>query len=148
MTLFRHTLSTWALICLVGLSACANPTPRAQAPLATGCADSDISAAQLVGSWRVALSGHSGELALVLRPHPEHEGSLRGALMQNPQHHAVAADIDDGEFTMEESRDGQRIAATWLGQVQPGSCGQVITGSRQEGSGAPQRFEMRSDRLR
>lgn len=148
MNLFRHTLSTWALICLAGLSACANPNPRTPVTSATGCADSDINADQLVGSWRVSLAGYEGSLALVLQPHPEHAGSLRGALMQNPQHHAVEADIDDGEFTMEESRDGQRIAATWLGQVQPGTCGQVITGSRQEGTGEPQRFEMRSDRLR
>jgi hypothetical protein len=62
----------------------------------------------------------------------------------------VVADIEDGEFTMEESHDGQRIAATWLGQVQAGSCGQIITGNRQDGAvgQAPQRFEMRSDRLR
>jgi hypothetical protein len=68
--------------------------------------------------------------------------------MQNPQHFAVAADLEDGEFTMEESRDGQRIAATWLGQVQAGSCGQRIAGERQDSTGAAERFEMRSERLR
>ena len=139
---------TWACwitgICLASLSACST------APSAPGCAAEDISPEQLVGTWRVTLAGQSMPWTLLLRPHPEHEGSLRGTLMQYPQHFAVVADIEDGEFTMEESHDGQRIAATWLGQVQAGSCGQIITGNRQDGAvgQAPQRFEMRSDRLR
>ena len=139
---------TWACwitgACLAGLAACST------APTAAGCAAEDISAEHLVGTWRVTWAGQTQPWTLLLRPHPEHEGSLRGTLMQNPQHFAVAADIEEGEFTMEESHDGQRIAATWLGKVQTGSCGQIITGERQEGATgqAPQRFEMRSDRLR
>jgi len=140
-----RTLACWiTLVCLAGLSACAT------APSAAHCANEDTTAAQLVGSWRVELAAAAAPWTLLLQPHPEHEGSLRGTLMQNPQHVAVVADIEEGEFTMEESHDGQRIAATWLGKVQAGSCGQVITGERQEGSAgkAPQRFEMRSNSLR
>ena len=147
MTLFRPTFNWLALVSIAGLIACAPPATSWTPPPAAGCADSEITAEQLVGTWRVSLSGQE-PMTLVLRPHPEHEGSLRGALMQIPQHHAVAADIEDGEFTMEESRDGQRITATWLGKVQAGSCGQHITGERQDSSGTSQRFEMRSDRLR
>ena len=130
--------------CIAGLSACAT------VPSSPGCANEDITAEQLVGSWRVEWSGQAAPWTLLLRPHPEHKGSLRGTLMQNPRHYAVAADIEEGELTMEESHDGQRIAATWLGKVQAGSCGQIITGERQEGSAgqAPQRFEMRSHRVR
>jgi hypothetical protein len=144
MTLSR-TLALWSLFaCIAGLSACAT------APSASGCDDNDTRPEQLLGQWRVTLSGQSDPWTLLLRPHPEHEGSLQGTLMQNPQHFAVVADIEGAELTMEESHDGQRIAATWLGQVQAGSCGRVIAGERQTsvpGQG-PQRFEMRSNRLR
>ena len=139
---------TWACwitgVCLASLSACST------APSAPGCTTEDISPEQLVGTWRVTLAGQSVPWTLLLRPHPEHEGSLRGALMQNPQHFAVVADIEGGEFTMEESRDGQRIAATWLGQVQAGSCGRIIRGERQDSTAgqAPQRFQMWSNNLR
>jgi len=130
--------------CMLALSACAT-----QAPV-SGCRNEEITAEQLVGAWQVSLSGQTAPWTLLLRPHPEHEGSLRGALMQNPQHFAVAADIEDGEFTMEESHDGQRIAATWLGKVQTGSCGQFIAGERQEGrtGETQQRFEMRKNSAR
>jgi hypothetical protein len=144
----RTALNGLALICIAGLTACATPGPQGLQAAAAGCADNEITAEQLVGTWRVSLSGQPGSWTLVLRPHPEHEGSLRGALMQNPQHYAVAADLEDGEFTMEESRDGQRIAATWLGKVQASSCGQRIAGERQDSTGAAERFEMRSERLR
>ena len=140
-----RALAFWTLCaCMAGLSACAT------SPAAPGCTDHEIRPEQLVGQWRVELSGQSEPWTLLLRPHPEHAGSLRGTLMQNPQHFAVVADIEGDEFTMEESHDGQRIAATWLGQVQPGSCGQSITGERQEGAGerGSQRFRMWSDRLR
>ena len=139
-----RTLAVWiGSICLVCLSACTTP------PSAPACANEDITAEQLVGSWRVELAGAPAPWTLLLRPHPEHAGSLRGTLMQNPRHLAVVADIEDGEFTMEESHDGQRIAATWLGQVQAGSCGQVLAGERQEGATGPRmRFRMWSDRVR
>ena len=139
-----RALAFWiASACLAGLTACAT------APSVPACANEDITAEQLVGSWRIELAGATAPWTLLLRPHPEHEGSLRGTLMQNPQHFAVVADIEEGEFTMEESHDGQRIAATWLGQVQAGSCGQIMTGERQEGATGPRmRFRMWSDRIR
>jgi len=144
MNTTRH-LVFWILCAyMAGLSACST------APTQAGCAGTDITPEQLVGEWRVELSDHSAPWTLLLRPHPEHQGSLRGTLMQNPQHFAVVADIESGEFTMEESHDGQRIAATWLGQVQAGSCGQIIAGERQAGAAGQsrQRFRMWSNRLR
>jgi hypothetical protein len=42
----------------------------------------------------------------------------------------VVADLEGGEFTLEESHDGARIAATWLGTVVTGSCGRVLQGQR------------------
>ena len=69
--------------------------------------------------------------------HPE---KLRGGVKVSGQTRAshnlrqsvqalVAGDVDDGEFTLEESHDGLRIAATWLGTVVPASCGQEIRGT-------------------
>jgi hypothetical protein len=122
-----------------GLTACT------QAPVAVGCTPAEITTDQLLGEWQVELAGSTGAWTLVLRPHPEHPGSLRGVLMQKPRHYAVVADLEGGEFTLEESHDGQRIEATWLGRVAAGSCGKVLTGERQTGAvgTAPQRFEMR-----
>ena len=142
MTLSR-TLALWSLFaCIAGLSACAT------APSASGCDDNDTRPEQLLGQWRVTLSGQSDPWTLLLRPHPEHEGSLQGTLMQNPQHFAVVADIEGAELTMEESHDGQRIAATWLGTATEGPCGRQIEGTRQTdaATSAPTRFRMRSRR--
>jgi hypothetical protein len=55
----------------------------------------------------------------------------------------VVADLDDGEFTLEESHDGQRIAATWLGEVAPKSCGQALRGERIGPQERRQAFDMR-----
>jgi hypothetical protein len=41
----------------------------------------------------------------------------------------VAGDIDEGEFLLEESIDGQSISANWLGTVVPNSCGKETAGS-------------------
>lgn len=136
----------WWITCaaLAGLTACQSPSPT------PGCVAADITSEQLVGTWQVTLEGDQAPWTLVLRPHPEHEGSLRGALMQNPRHLAVVADIEAGELTMEESHDGMRIAATWLGQVQAGSCGQLIRGERLNPASdeRPRGFQMRATGLR
>jgi len=115
-------------------------------------AASDIRAEQLIGRWDVELQTRPPtRWTLELQAHPEHEGSLRGTLTHATQQALVVADWDDGELTMEESHDGQRIAATWLGSASPGQCGQQIEGLRQSGdaiSSAPLRFTMRSRHVR
>lgn len=112
----------------------------------------DIPTRLLVGRWQVELHSGSASLwTLTLQPHPEHIGSLRGTLSQGTQQAMVVADWDDGEFTMEESHDGQRIAATWLATASPGQCGRQLEGSRHTGDGANARsvrFTMRSIGLR
>ena len=112
----------------------------------------DIPTRLLVGHWEVELhSRPAGCWTLELRPHPEHEGSLRGTMQQGGRQAMVVADWDDGEFTMEESHDGQRIAATWLATASPGLCGRQLEGTRHTGDGPnarPERFTMRSIRLR
>ena len=110
----------------------------------TPCPDAiDMNALQLQGQWMVQVTGQPRMWLLQLEPHPEHTGSLRGQLQTGSQRHAVVADLDDGEFTLEETHDGQHIAATWLGRVQAGSCGQTLRGERLADPASPAAFVMR-----
>ena len=115
------------LLALV-LSACQGLPTRIDCPRAQ-----DMSPQMLYGSWTVQVAGEP-LLTLTLGPHPEHMGSLRGELNTttgpNQKPRAVVADLDDGEFTLEETHDGQRIAATWLGRLPQAGCGRQIQGQR------------------
>lgn len=127
---------------LVALSVALALAGCAPWPLACTAAQ-DVKAEQLHGRWTVQLGDSSLGWTLQLGPHPEHRGSLRGELRQGSLRYPVVADLIDGEFTMEESHDGQRIAATWLGDVAAGSCGRLLTGERLIAGQAPQAFRMR-----
>lgn len=116
----------WAmtsLAALLALSGCTSLPPVCPAP-------KDVKPEQLHGVWAVQLDGSGPQWTLQLGPHPEHQGSLRGELTQGALRYPVVADLDNGEFTLEESHDGQRIAATWLGEVVAGRCGRVLQGQR------------------
>ena len=112
----------------------------------------DITPRMLVGAWQIewrdgARQRDEAPWALVLAPHPEYEGSLKGSLSRGHEHHLVAADWDDETLTMEESEDGQRISATWQATAEPGQCGRVFRGQRFTGTepGADaRRFRMRA----
>ena len=108
----------------------------------------DIQAEQLIGPWQVTLHTPTPQRwTLQLQAHPEHTGSLKGSLEQGERTALVVADWDEGEFTMDESHDGQRIAAAWLGTATKGQCGRQIEGERVQGEQAPAtRFTMRSSR--
>jgi hypothetical protein len=115
-----------SLITLMTLSACQLLPARSACPSGT-----DLSADMLYGEW-IAQVADEAPWSLSLGPHPEHQGSLRGTLTLGNQQHAVVADLDDGEFTLEESQDGQRIAATWLGSLPAKACGRQIVGQRKQ----------------
>lgn len=110
-------------------------------PLACTAAQ-DVQADQLHGRWTAQLGDSRSDWALQLAPHPEHRGSLRGELSQGLLRYPVVADLANGEFTMEESHDGQRIAATWLGDVATGSCGRLVLGERLSPGQATQTFRL------
>jgi hypothetical protein len=111
------------LAALLALSGCTSLPPTCPAP-------KEVKPEQLHGIWAVQLDESGPQWTLRLGPHPEHQGSLRGELTQGTLRYPVVADLDNGEFTLEESHDGQRIAATWLGEVVAGSCGRVLKGQR------------------
>lgn len=127
---FSWRTSAWCLTLavLLSLSACLSLPTRTACPSAQ-----DMSSQMLYGRWTAQIEGEPA-WSLTLAPHPEHVGSLRGELTrtlnQYTQRRAVVADLDDGEFTLEETHDGQRIAATWQGQFPNEGCGRQIQGHR------------------
>lgn len=119
-------LRLWAITgmaTLFVLSGCTSLPPACPA-------SADLKPEQLHGAWAVQLDGAGPHWSLQLGPHPEHLGSLRGELTLGALRYPVVADLDGRDFTLEESHDGQRIAATWLGEVAQGSCGKVLQGER------------------
>lgn len=89
---------------------------------------SEVGQAQMLGLWRAEVEGtHAG--MLLLEKHPLYAESLRGTINRNGDRRPVAGDVEDGEFTLEESADGTRISAAWIGEVVEGSCGREIRGT-------------------
>ena len=130
-------MACWgALITVLALSGCTTLPPTCPAP-------ADVQPKQLHGVWTVQLDGSGPPWTLQLGPHPEHQDSLCGELTQGPLRYPVVADLEGGEFTLEESHDGQRIATTWLGEVVAGSCGRALQGERSGPSQRPQPFQIR-----
>ncbi len=115
-------------------------------------AAADIEPKMLVGTWHIEWTDggrQRGEepWTLVLAPHPEYEGSLKGHLSRGSARHLVVADWDDETLTMEESVDGQRIDATWQASATEGQCGREFRGIRFTGSepdASARRFRMRA----
>jgi hypothetical protein len=132
----QHLLATTGMAALFALSGCTSLPPAC-------LASADLKPEQLHGMWTVQLDGAGPHWSLQLGPHPEHQGSLRGELTQGALRYPVVADLDGQDFTLEESHDGQRIAATWLGEVLTGSCGQTIRGERVGPQERREAFDMR-----
>lgn len=112
----------------------------------------DIEPRMLVGVWRVEWTDGARQRgeepwSLVLAPHPEYEGSLKGQISRGSERHLVVADWDDEALTMEESADGERILATWQAKAAEGQCGREFRGVRFTGSepdASARRFRMRT----
>jgi len=66
---------------------------------------------------------------LELIPHPELAASVRGRVQRAGSEALLAGDVDQGDFTLEESINGTNISATWIGQVVADSCGKEIRGT-------------------
>lgn len=102
--------------------------------IAQDCASAaKVPPAALVGLWRAEFDGGARGATLLLEPHKEYTQSLSGEINRDGVRARVVADLEDGQFTMEESEDGRRISATWLGDVVDGSCGREIRGRREGG---------------
>lgn len=122
----------WAiLLCALLASAAAlSQTQPAPSAGAAACpAASDVGLQQLLGLWHAEFEGLAQGATLLLEKHPEFAETVRGAINRNGDRAQVAGDVEDGEFTLEESVNGTNISATWLGDVVEGSCGREIRGN-------------------
>lgn len=117
----------WALLPLL-FSPWTLAQPISAAPSAVCAASQEIDSPELQGRWRAQFPDSGDSAELELGPHPEWQGMVRGQVRRASGESLMVGDIHQGELTLEESRDGQRIDATWLGEVQAGSCGQILTG--------------------
>jgi hypothetical protein len=88
-----------------------------------------VKASDLHGLWRAEFDGLPHGATLLLEKHPEWTEGLAGGINRNGERGRVSAEIEDGEFVLEESADGRRIAAVWVGHVKDGSCGREISGT-------------------
>jgi hypothetical protein len=77
--------------------------------------------------------------SLQLERHPEHANSVRGTLsLQGKTEGAstpfpsvqLSGDVEDGEMILDESEDGVRISAVWVGTATAEGCGLEIRGTR------------------
>jgi hypothetical protein len=100
----------------------------------------EITQAHLLGLWRAEFEGLPRGATLLLEKHPDYEGSFTGALNRDGERAQIAADVEKGEFTMEESADGVRVSGSWVGDVVPGSCGREIRGTWQEEKDPPRPY--------
>ena len=91
----------------------------------------EVSQGHLLGMWRAEFEGLAQGATLLLEKHPELADSVRGRINRNGERAEVAGDVDEGEFTLEESQNGVNISATWMGDVVEGSCGREIRGTWQ-----------------
>lgn len=82
----------------------------------------------LYGLWRAEFEGLPRGATLLFEKHAELADSVSGDVTRDGVKALIAGDVDQGEFTLEESFDGQHIAATWLGTVVENSCGREIRG--------------------
>jgi hypothetical protein len=91
----------------------------------------EVTQRHLIGMWRAEFEGLAQGATLLLENHPELADSVRGRINRDGERAEIAGDVDEGEFTLEESRNGVNISATWMGDVVEGSCGREIRGTWQ-----------------
>jgi hypothetical protein len=119
----RHLHVVSALCAALAFSAAAAQDAPAACPTSQA-----ITPLHLYGTWLARVEGEAGPVTLRLEKHPELAGSVAGTLQRGASRALVAGDVDEGDFTLEESSDGQRIGATWIGRMVDASCGKEIKG--------------------
>lgn len=113
-----------ALALAVAFSASLAAAQPAACPEPTG-----IHAADLHGLWQARFDDGGPGATLLLEANPNWPGSLSGGINRQGERAQLAGDLDRGELTLEESADGRRIDAAWIGALVPGSCGRQVRGT-------------------
>ncbi|MDR3013908.1 hypothetical protein [Delftia acidovorans] len=127
------------------LQAAPQTTPASTAlPHASCPGDEEMKDSQLQGEWTGTVEGQSQPVRLQLGPHPQWKGNVKGTIARGADTRPMVGDVADDHITLEESADGKRITATWLGDVVEGSCAREIRGNFIEGDdAAPRPFVLR-----
>ena len=127
--MIRLAILACAAICVWPVSAQVREPAR---PVGVACPQAaEVNRLDLLGLWRAEFEGLAQGATLLLEQHPEYTESVRGAINRDGQRSQLAGDVEDGEFSLEESANGVNISAAWLGDVVEGSCGREIRGSWQ-----------------
>ena len=93
----------------------------------------------LHGNWVAEIDGIAAAAHLHLDRHPEWAGMVKGSARHGVQESVMVGDVNEGEVTLEESRNGVNISATWVGDLVEDSCATEIRGQYLEGETAPAR---------
>lgn len=132
----------WLPACLAILALLASIQPPVKATEACPAADA-VLPVHLYGEWSLELwtegttanaPSKSDQPAtrgrVRFERHPEFPGNVRGQvwLPENTIPALLAGDVTDGEMVLDESADGQRIDAVWVGT--PQDCARRFEGTR------------------
>ena len=100
------------------------PLPTRSCP-----APDEVTHWHLYGLWQARFEGLPGTATLWLEKSESHAEGVGGNVERADGRALVAGDVDEGEFTLEESADGRAISATWTGKVSEDTCGKEILGT-------------------
>ncbi len=112
------------LIATTAISTCAS----GQNDVKTCISTEAVSPALLYGTWRAEITGQPGVAVVQFAKDPEQDDSLVGSIRRADKVAEIAAEVEHGAFSMEESADGTHISATWAGQLTEAACGREIKG--------------------
>lgn len=129
-----------ALAACCVLWSCAGGAPRARTGT-PGCPSAqEVAQAHMLGWWRAEIGEPAEVATLLLEKNANYPDSFSGAVYRGSgERSGAAGDVEEGDFTLEETADGVRITATWTGEVVEGSCGREIRGSWQASLGRTER---------
>lgn len=101
-----------------------------------------VDSEHLYGTWQAKFADTHLNTVLQLGPHTQWQGMVQGAARRGSQRLLVVGDIDQGQLALEESLDGQRINASWQGQVEVRDCQLHIQGQWQQDENTPIAFTL------
>lgn len=139
-----RALMAGAVLLSAAVVACAQthsaPAPSTTLPVQPCPAPAEVRQIHLLGTWQAQFEGLTQSGTLLLLKHPEFEESFTGSITRGNARAQIAAEVERGGFTMEESADGTHISGTWVGDIVPGSCGREIRGVWQEEKDPPKPY--------
>jgi len=127
----RRASACLALLAAAALGgpAGAQTGPLPAAPDSACPAPESVTHLHLYGLWQASGEGWPGQATLWLERSEQHAHGVSGEVQRADGRALVAGDVDEGEFMLEESTDGQAISATWTGKVSENACGKEIQGT-------------------